>query len=279
MTRPAFCNIGSHPRSGTTALLLLLNSDPGVYISNEQNILGLAYEMLPWITTQERRGEKARELIDRFGGNPETGLIRAASRRENHTLAEIHRYCFSASSIRAIVRAIYEAHHTALQPEVELKLYGDQMPASAQWVDCMWKMPLDVKYIHMTRNPYDVANSILRRNASAENGTDWWEDHPTVEQIMTLWNYALDAGRAQHHRRDAIHVRYEEMMFERPAFVRRLEDFFGFQLDVDYPLVSDKSQHFEREYIDDHTARYIEAQTGWPRHVVWPDDRNLHERT
>lgn len=138
--------VGGCPRSGSTALLQLLNSDPQVYISSEENLLAKWRELGKLLGTQERRGKSL-----------ERGM-RALSVRETLNQANIQGHNFTSRVAWPMIRHLYRWHHQQMHPDVSLVLWGDKYPNYFRELDAVFQLP-HIRYVHLTRNPLDVINS------------------------------------------------------------------------------------------------------------------------
>lgn len=237
--------IGGCPRSGTTPLMLLLNSDPRVFVSSEENLVELVVKLDAVLSTRER-------LQDKAGGR-----MRERSVRETASLGDLHRYNFSRAFVTGTLAEIYRIHHRALNRGAELKLFGDKYPRYYENLGSVFTLPLAVKYIHITRNPFDVVNSMLRRTRMAEQGKDWWKTATEPEKMIGMWNAAFEAVVTRQAEPEILHLQYEDLVFRTDAVKARLCDFLGVELDLNYALVSDPEKHFDRSYIDPAVARLI----------------------
>lgn len=264
MTGPLL--IGGCARSGTTALAMLLNSDPRVFVTNEENLLQVYGRVADAVSTRERLRRKAEDASGRPYADAETGLMREASVREPHTLADLHAYNFTAEGLHDAVYALYTAFHRRLGTPAAMEVWGDKWPLYWRQGARIFDLP-GARYVHITRNPHDVVNSMLRRHAAARQGRDWWMAFNGVDRMIEEWRLALSVAHGFAREVSAerfLHVRYEDLVFDREAVLSRLSAFCGLEMKCGYALVDDPAKHFDRAHMTPEIAKDVERQTGVP---------------
>jgi len=229
--------IGGCPRSGTTALLQVLNSNPSCYISSEENIPKVLGTLSKVLGTQERRNE----VISHKG-------MRALSLRESLNEKNANRHNFSQVSIWPTLRFIYQYHHEQLFPGVPLVLWGDKFPNYFKNIDVVMAVS-GMKYLHITRNPLDVVNSIMRRCEMTRQGKDWWKAMTDFEEMINAWSDAYNIIQEIEGRPEVFHLHYEELVFDFHGSVARINGFLGADLAYENILVSDPTKHFDRSFL------------------------------
>ena len=249
--------IGACPRSGTTALLQVLNTNSSVFISSEENLLRLTQAMEKNLGTRERR---TRDV--------ENGM-RAISVRETLSLENIHSCNFSEESLWPVVRYIYKWHHKKLYDSEELILWGDKLPAYYKDLKSILSFP-KVKYIHITRNPLDVINSMLRRTEMARQGKDWWKAITDFDDMLEAWKRAYNAICKAESNRKILHIHYEDLVFNFDDTISTINKFLGLDLVYKNIMVDEESCHYQRDYItqdqiniifnDDVVQKYIKRR-------------------
>lgn len=236
--------IGGSPRSGTTALIQVLNSNPAVFISSEENLLALAGDLGKKLGTKERRAKNV------------AGGMRALSVRETLSLDNIHSHNFTSAATWPTIRNLYSWHHRQLHGDHSLILWGDKYPNYFRDLKAVLKVP-KVRYLHLTRHPLDVINSMLRRTEMALQGLDWWKGITEVDDMIETWVSAYIAIEFVETNRNVLHLHYEDLIFDFPASMKRVNEFVG----VDFPykniLVSDPSMHFERTFLNEELSARI----------------------
>lgn len=246
--------IGGSPRSGTTALLQMLNSSPGVFISSEENLIKGVQSLEKLLDTRSRR---ARAL--------QNGM-RELSPRETLTLDNIHSHNFDRSAVWPTLRFIYEHHHAALHPGVPLVIWGDKVPGYARELDAVMALP-GVRYLHITRNPLDVVNSMLRRLEAARQGRDWWKSITDFDAMVEAWAEAFVAIEAVEGRDDVMHLHYEELVFGFDRSVAAINRFLGAGFSYGRVLVDDPALHFDRSQLSADLVRRIAGHPVVRRYV------------
>ena len=229
--------IGGCPRSGTTALLQVLNSNPSCYISSEENLPKLLAALSKVLGTQERRNE----VISHKG-------MRALSFRESLHEKNTNSHNFSQASVWPTVQFIYQNHHEKLSPGFPLLLWGDKFPNYFKNITTFMGIS-GLKYLHITRNPLDVVNSIMRRCEMTRQGKDWWKAITDFEEMINAWAVAYQVIQQIDGRPEVFHLHYEELVFDFCGSVARLNAFLGVDLAYEDILVSDPSKHFDRSFL------------------------------
>jgi hypothetical protein len=255
--------IGGAPRSGTTALLQLLNSDPHVFISSEENLLKSLQSLEALL---DSRGRRARKM---------QGEMRELSPRETLTVENIHRYNMDASAVWPTLRFIYEHHHQQLHPGVPLRVWGDKLPAYARDIAKILALK-DVRYLHITRNPFDVINSMVRRTEAAGRGRDWWGSITDFDAMIYAWAEAFQAMEKFEGEANVLHLHYEQLVFDFKQSNARICQFLQADLSFENVLVDDPALHFDRAFLTNDMVQRILAQPSVAAYVArYRDDPEL----
>lgn len=241
---PCLLLIGGSPRSGTTAVLQMLNSSPGVFVSSEENLLKSLQALEKLLDTRGRRAK----ILDNG--------MRTLSPRETLTLENIHSHNFNQEAVWPTLRFIYEFHHGRLYPGVPLVLWGDKLPAYARELNAVLALPA-VRYLHVTRNPLDVVNSMLRRLDAARQGRDWWKAITDFDAMVEAWAEAYRAIEAVEERAEVFHLHYEELVFDFECNVAALNHFLGVDLQYQNVLVSSPALHYDRCHLTREMVQHI----------------------
>jgi hypothetical protein len=247
--------IGGSPRSGTTAVLQMLNSSPGVFISSEENLLKSLQSLEKLLDTRSRRAKAM-----------EKGM-RALSPRETLTLENIHSHNFDRESVWPTLRFIYEYHHERLHPGLPLVLWGDKLPAYARELDAVLALH-GVRYMHVTRNPFDVVNSMLRRLDAARQGQDWWKAITDFDAMVEAWAESYRAIEAVEKRANVFHLHYEELVFDFERNVAALNHFLGVDMQYQNVLVSDPALHYDRSHLTREMIQRIDVHPVVQNYIV-----------
>jgi len=238
--------IGGAPRSGTTALLQLLNSDPHVFISSEENLLKSLQTLESLLDSRGRRARKMK------------GEMRELSPRETLTLDNIHRYNMDASAVWPTLRFVYTHHHQQLHPRVPLRVWGDKLPAYAQDIPKILALK-DVRYLHITRNPLDVINSMVRRTEAAGHGRDWWRAITDFDAMVNAWAEAFQAIEKFEGEANVLHLHYEQLVFDFKQSNAQICQFLQADLSFENVLVDDPALHFDRAFLTNDMVQRILA--------------------
>lgn len=239
--------IGGCPRSGTTPLSLFLNSCADIFISNEEDLLHKVRHLEHMLSTRQNREQKA-------AGLP----MREKSERENWDMSDVRYYQFDKSHLYDVLRHIYQLHYDATGKDGKMKIFGDKTPKHFQNIDGIMNLDIPAKYIHITRNPLDVINSMLRRTAMTKQGKDWWQAITKPKDMIKEWETAFNniiKAQQQYGQDKILHIEYEEMVFETGKFITKISDFLGsdflgVELNSGFKFIDEQDKHFTREYID-----------------------------
>lgn len=205
--------MGGCPRSGTTLLQLVLNTHPQIRLTNEFSLFrGLAN-----LRSVFAREEEFRNWRERARGARETW-------RKADLEPFIPRYEKCAG---AMFRALYEAQFADRVALDSVRYLGDKLPQYyAHDLDALEALLGPVWILHLSRNPVDVVNSMLRRSRNAQRGKDTWDLVHTVEDGCVHWARAWNAllrFRAARPGR-VVHVKYEEILTDCDGCLARMAD-------------------------------------------------------
>ncbi|MBI2970716.1 MAG: sulfotransferase [Gammaproteobacteria bacterium] len=217
--------LGGCPRSGTTVLNFTLNDHPAVRLTNEHN-LALLIEKLEEVFYRER-------LLARW---PE----REMGPGENWHREDVRRATLRcAASLTPALRAIYESTFAGQVDLRELRYFGDKFPTYyAESFDKVRGALSPLTVIHVSRHPYAVIASMLRRTRNTALGADSWTRWTTLEAGCTEWARAWNfmqglRGRGESPGFRCLHLRYEDLVAEPDQTCRRLQSFLGLEAGFD----------------------------------------------
>lgn len=254
--------IGGAPRSGTTALIQLLNSNPSVFISSEENILKSIDVVNKTLSTKERR------LVNLANG------MREVSQRETINKDNIHSHNFTKSGTWPVIKYIYKWHHQQINPTSDLILWGDKLPNYFKEMDSIINSG-KFQYLHITRNPLDVINSMLRRTEMAKQGKDWWKAITSFDEMLNTWTSAYCAIEKHEENDLVLHIHYEDLLFNYSNTIEKINFFTKSNLSYQNILISDKELHFDRAYLND---SLLEIITNNPVVSRYMNIRNLERK-
>jgi len=227
-------------------LLQVLNSNVNAYVSSEENLLNMIKVFGKTLGTRERRA------LTLAGG------MRELSERETLTANNIHSHNFTEKSLWPAIRYLYKWHHKQSNSDQPLVLWGDKLPNYYKELDTVLAVPL-VKYLHITRNPYDVVNSMLRRTELSKQGKDWWKAITDVESMIDAWASAYKAMRKVESATNTLHIQYESMVFEFDKTIAQINSFLGVDFTYQNVMVDDPAKHYDRSYITDEIQQLIDS--------------------
>ncbi len=229
--------IGGCPRSGTTALVQIFNSNPSVHISSEENLLNADRVLRKLLGTRERRAQVVHKMGER-----------ELSPRETLNSGNILTSNFTEKAVWPMLRELYKWHH-GQKHSIPLVLWGDKFPNYCKEIDNVLAIP-EVRYLHITRNPFDVVNSMLRRTAMAKEGKDWWKAITDIDDMINAWCEAYNAvSRAQSHEK-VFHIHYEELVFDFDNSIKNINEFLGVDLKYKNLMVDIPEKHYDRTFLN-----------------------------
>lgn len=184
--------VGGAPRSGTTALGEALNQSGDVALFHEYSSK-VFFDSLNVLFSEESR-MRAQEGVERF-----LHLMPVRSRDEKTVSLAVFRAVFGKNA--RFIGTKFPGHHAWPQPEYP------------EW--------LGFKEIHITRNPFDVVLSMLKKDHShrvtlgdVEDALYWW---------MSAWNHAVSrAGDS-----DFLNVFYDSLVVDHVGWHQKITDFLG----------------------------------------------------
>jgi LPS sulfotransferase NodH len=218
-TRPRFAIILGSPRSGTTWLQRMLAAHPQVATPQETHLFALYLAPMAnrWFR-QERNINGTLNAIS-AGDNPAARILGLPTLLEQTDVDEAMRSLLDALLDRS---AAAGAPSDPSAPPVSLVL--EKTPSNALHVDLINRLAPDCLFVHLIRDPRDVAASLLA--ASKDWGGRWAARNP--ESAARMWTEHVEGGRRAAAFGDRyMELRYEDMKADTPAQVKQVLDFLG----------------------------------------------------
>jgi hypothetical protein len=221
--------ISGCPRSGTTLLNLLLNSDPCICITNEYNLVRIV-ELLK-SSPIFNRSKKVNKLPER-----------PKSARENWKNTDLVKFIPTYNkSIKLLIEALCCSIKTdeLNQCSNNLMVVGDKLPTyyNEDLSSLIELYKDDLKVIHISRRPAEVVSSALRRTANAKKGLDSWaimtSAESAVSEWITAWNWAVEISNHV----ETIHLNYNQLILDTEQSVSVLSEFLSLDLTLDTSLI------------------------------------------
>lgn len=251
---PKLLLVGGSPRSGTTAVLQVLNSNPHVFLTSEENILKSIRALEALLGTRSRRTVALKNGM------------RELSPRETLTLDNIHSHNFTDRSVWPTLEYIYRFHHAQLHPNESLIVWGDKLPAYARDIASVLALP-NALYLHITRHPFDVVNSMLRRLDATRRGLDWWKGITEFDAMLEAWVTAYEAIEAIEGSPRVFHLHYEQLVFDFASNASAINRFLGVDLPYQNILVNDPALHFDQSHLNAEMRDRITAHPAVQRYL------------
>lgn len=215
--------ISGMQRSGTTAVEALLNAHPNAFITHELN----------WM-----------HILQSING---------ALFHPRHTHRKVLPY---NGNYNSIIETLYCGSTTK-----EITHIGDKLPDYTSHFDTLSHWFPQAKHIACIRSPYDIIDSMLRRNYDADIGRDrGWDEHLDLESMCAKWNSSMqNIMNFQEIAPNLLIVRYEDMVKDPKTNLAKLEEITGLQgLDI----TKIKASEAHREHITPRIKRKITEACG-----------------
>lgn len=204
------------PRSGTTLLRLMCDAHPSLSIPPEMGFM-------PAATALRGRGRALRQaFFEAVTGMPSWADANVPDAELARALREIEPFTVAEG-----VRAFYRAYALRFGKT----RCGDKTPAYCLHMDKIESLLPEARFIHIIRDGRDVALSLRGL---------WFSPGDRVEQLARHWRTWIEtARRLGRRRRHYTEVRYEELIADAPAVLRKICDF------VELPYDSRMERYYE----------------------------------
>lgn len=233
MQNPPFFFIIGRPRSGTTLLRLLFESNPHILIPPESPFIIIHYKKYNGITDWNE--EVIKEFIDDLYKTRyfDKWLI---SREEltNRLLAYKGRNTF-----QNMVLEVYKAYKS-VYPKKEIRMIGDKNPMYSLYPDRIHQLFPESKIIHITRDYRDNYLSLINVNFEV----------PIVPIVIYRWKYALKKTWELKKENPGLvySIRYEDLVADPETHTRKLCDFLGIEFDASVLDFYEKKEEAQAQY-------------------------------
>ncbi|GAB3376463.1 hypothetical protein GCM10027567_16460 [Spongiibacter taiwanensis] len=167
-----------------------------------------------------------------------------------------------AKSISPTLTAMYTSSLLGDQEDLSKFIIGDKYPKYYTWdLDFVSSVLGVPKFIHVTRNPYDVINSCIHRRDMAISGNDWWPIRSSSEYLndwIDAWNFSSEKNLSD----DFLHIKYEDFIENPSAVSQKLASFLDIENRFDISIVNVRRPEVAREsqykkLIEAHLAEEI----------------------
>lgn len=219
--------IGGCPRSGTTMLNFLLNSNQRIFLANEQNI----YKTIQLVDKLFYREDHLKKRKERTFSQRE-GLLNQQNLKFMREKATIRR---KVSKKRVLETLFYESLIDLEKTEISGLIYlGDKFPQYYKWdLTNISNLLGKVKYIHITRSPLDTINSNMFRTQMAKKGEDWYSVG-SLTKMINQWIEAYNfASSATDQKLDLLNLKYEDLISDSDNIVCLIANFLDIDCEFD----------------------------------------------
>jgi hypothetical protein len=204
-------------RCGTTLLAKMLNANARICVPHELQIL---------FEEQTGNGHRLCEAFDRgvqlcWTADDFIAAIRAWCPYHFHRWFDYERFFRSRTYPIVDLTALVKKLYTAIAQSAGKDVFVEQTPWYGQRLDILERLVPTARYIHVVRDGRDVAVSFAR--------TPWWSNdigHNLLrwhDEVRTIQEGAATLGIASR----LLTVRYEDLVFEPEAELRRIVNFLG----------------------------------------------------
>lgn len=206
--RPPAPFIVGAPRSGTTLLRLMCDAHPELCIPPETGFLPAAAGL-------RGRGERLRQSFFEVVTGTHTWEDANIPRAQfAAALREVEPFTV-AEGLRAFYRT-YAARFGKSR-------WGDKTPLYCLHMDLVEGLLPEARFVHLIRDGRDVALSLRGL---------WFSPGDSVEELARHWHaWVREARRLGRRRCYYMEVRYEDLIADAPAVLRRICDFAGLDYD------------------------------------------------
>jgi len=233
-TLPRFAVILGSPRSGTTWLQRVLAAHPNVATPQETHLFALY--LAPYYARWERQkrvSERNLQAIESAGGagDPAGRLLGLATILDDEDVDFAGR-----SLLDAVMRRTVEA---VADERDDIRVVIEKTPSNAEHTDLIERIAPTTRYIHVIRDPRDVAASLIA--ASNDWGGRWAPR--TADSAARMWMEHLEGARkVSGHTDRYLEVRYEDMRQDLPGQLTRILDFLDLPADGVAELATSKGE-------------------------------------
>jgi hypothetical protein len=190
------------PRSGTTLLRLMCDAHPELSIPPEMGFMPAATAL------RGRDDALRRAFFEAVTGMPSWGDAKLPRATFEQALREVEPFTV-AGGVRAFYRAYAGRFGKAR--------WGDKTPAYCLHMDKIERVLPEARFVHIIRDGRDVALSLRGL---------WFSPGDRIEELAEHWrSWLLTARRLGKRRRHYMEVRYEELIADAPAVLRKVCDF------------------------------------------------------
>ncbi len=213
-----------------------------------------------------RRAGRVSGLASRDAGEHLDDVYRKIGRRGAQPDGSLGRF-MARQYVNAFVETL-----DAIARERNASAWVEKTPGHLHAIRWIERYIRGARFIHVVRDGMDVVASLYEVSKSHP---DVWGAR-TVEECAARWLGDIEITRRYLSRRGHTFVRYERLVDQPEAELRRLCDFLGLEFD---PLMLERRDHVVAEVVlageswKDRTARAVHASHGKFEHVLDDDQQ------
>ena len=250
-TKISWLVLGGCPRSGTTMLNFVLNSHPQICLTNEISLKKMMDRIHDLFYKEQQIKAVTQEIPERKKGKKEKWSIK----KDILPLVLQEDQCKVS-----VLETLYTTHFLNYTNVDNIKYFGDKYPPYYQDFDDLRTTLNPLKVIHISRHPFDVINSMLRRSLNSQKGLDFWNPSESVDSACLKWVNAWNFINKYsfEYPQLFLHVKYEDFVFdffnqmEIIANFLEIEDITKFNSDI---VIQDN--HYERELLSSENEELV----------------------
>jgi hypothetical protein len=234
-----FLIVGGCPRSGTTLLAFMLNRHRKIAMTNDFNLSHLHKSIEDIFHTDKN--------VKRFRKEG----FRELNEKESWNLDIVEAMTFSSELTLPVIEFLYHKHFEGRKDFGYKTYYGDKHPRYFYGIDRFQQIFPDLTIIHVTRNPFDVINSMKRRAMNHIKGEDEGWKLLDLSKMCDEWSMAFQTA-IREDIGNIINVQYEDLVFDNKEILSSIFDKLNleFILEPGYEPDTNKEHHFKCEYLE-----------------------------
>jgi len=232
---PLFFIIG-RPRSGTTLLRMLFESNPNVIIPPESPVILNLYKKY-----QKLNNWKEKDIRDLVNDLYEQRYFDVWL-MDREELTEKLLKCTGKNSFKSIIKILY-LNYPSLFPKQDIRLIGDKNPGYSLYIKKLYKLFPESKFIYINRDYRDNYLSLIKVNFEV----------PVVPLVVFRWKFAYKQflKLQEKHPENFYYLRYEDLANDPVNNFKGVCSFLNIDFDPDVFDFHKRKDELEKAYAYD----------------------------